>query len=159
MGSYRLLDTDKLIEEASGKTIPEIFEEESEDGFRDIESKILDSVHPFIRCVISTGGGIVCRTTNWAKLHTGLVIWIDVAPETIIKRIHGTDRPLLQTEDPLQTLKNIFEERKEQYMEADLRIEISDETPDQAADLVIRALHDFIDDHPPRKIAAASTQT
>ena len=74
-----------------------------------------NAVHPYVRCVISTGGGIVCRNENWSKLQTGVVVWLDVEPEVILKRIQGTDRPLLQTEDPLQTLKDLLKERKEKY--------------------------------------------
>ena len=94
-------------------TIPEIFDAEGEDGFRQVESQVLNMVYPYVRCVISTGGGIVCKSENWSKLQTGIVIWLDVDPEVIVKRIEGTDRPLLQTDDPLQKLKDLLAERKE----------------------------------------------
>lgn len=160
MGSYTFLDTDEIIEKAAGMTIPEIFASEGEDAFRQIEAQVLDSVHPYVRCIISTGGGIVCRMENWSKLHTGLVVWLDVAPEVIYQRIEGTDRPLLQTENPLQTLKDLLETRKEKYGNADLRIEVSatmDES--EVADTVIRELHHFIDENPPAwKIAKQKAQ-
>merc|ERR1712087_322635 len=104
-----------IIEKATGMTIPEIFQQEGEDGFRQVEAQVLDSVHAYVRCVISTGGGIVCRRNNWSKLQTGMVIWLDVDPEIIMKRIEGTDRPLLQTENPLDTLKDLLDTRKELY--------------------------------------------
>jgi shikimate kinase len=160
MGSYTFLDTDEIIEKAAGMTIPEIFASEGEEAFRQVEAQVLDSVHPYVRCVISTGGGIVCRMENWSKLHTGLVVWLDVAPEVIYQRIEGTDRPLLQTDNPLQTLKDLLETRKEKYGNADLRIEVSasmDET--EVADTVIRELHHFIDVNPPAwKIAKQKAQ-
>ena len=161
MGTYNFLDTDVIIEKAAGMTIPEIFEAEGEEGFRGVEAQILDSVHAYVRCVISTGGGIVCRRQNWAKLQTGMVIWLDVDPEIIMKRIEGTDRPLLQTEDPLQTLKDLIEKRKELYAQADVKIEIdSDMDPDKVADSVVEALHNFIDDNPPAwKMAKAKAQS
>lgn len=150
MGSYTFLDTDEIIEKAAGVSIPEIFRSEGEAGFRDIEAQILDSVHPYVRCVISTGGGIVCRVENWSKLHTGLVVWLDVEPDVIYERIQGTDRPLLQTADPLQTLTSLLEERKDMYGQADVRIFIRQNMDENAvADAVIRELHDFIDDNPP----------
>ena len=150
MGSYTFLDTDEIIEKAAGVSIPEIFRSEGEAGFRDIEAQILDSVHPYVRCVISTGGGIVCRVENWSKLHTGLVVWLDVEPDVIYERIQGTDRPLLQTADPLQTLTSLLEERKGMYSQADVRIFIRQNMDENAvADAVIRELHDFIDDNPP----------
>ena len=160
MGSYTFLDTDEIIEKAAGMSIPEIFESEGEDGFRKVEGQILDSVHPYVRCVISTGGGIVCRMENWSKLQTGLVVWLDVAPEVIYERIKGTDRPLLQTDDPLQTLKNLLEERKDKYKNADLRIEVTADMDEMSvADTVIRELHDFIDDNPPAwKLAKTKAQ-
>ena len=87
MGTYNFLDTDTIIEKATGLSIPEIFESEGEEGFRDVEAQILESVHSYVRCVVSTGGGVVCRMGNWSKLQTGMVIWLDVDPEVIIKRI------------------------------------------------------------------------
>lgn len=146
MGTYNFLDTDQIIEKATGMTIPEIFAAEGEEGFRDVESQVLDSVHPYVRCVISTGGGIVTRMENWSKLQTGIVVWLDVEPEVIMKRIEGTDRPLLQTEDPLQKLKDLLDERRDKYSQADVCIEVTEEMSESdVADSVIRTLHDFID--------------
>ena len=125
------MDTDAIIEKATSMTIPEIFEKEGEDGFRDVESQVLDSVHSYVRCVVSTGGGLVCKNENWGKLQQGIVVWLDVPPEIIMKRIEGdTNRPLLQSENPLQTLKNILEDRKSKYTQADLSIEITEEMLD-----------------------------
>jgi shikimate kinase len=119
-----------------------------------------NAVHPYVRCVISTGGGIVCRTENWSKLQTGLVVWLDVSPEVILKRIQGTDRPLLQTEDPLQKLKDLLHERKEKYAQADLRLEITEDmSAEEVANSVIYELHNFIDDNPPAwKLAKAKAR-
>jgi len=161
MGSYNFLDTDEIIEKATSMTIPEIFESEGEDGFRDVESQVLNSVHPYVRCVISTGGGMVCRNENWSKLQTGIVIWLDVAPEVIMKRIEGTDRPLLQTEDPLQKLNDLLKERKEKYAQADLRIEVDEDMDaEELASRIVYDLHHFIDDNPPAwKMAKAKAQS
>lgn len=161
MGNYNFLDTDEIIEKATGTTIPQIFESEGEDGFREVEGQILDSVHAYVRCVVSTGGGIVCRMQNWSKLQTGLVVWLDVDPEIIMKRIEGTDRPLLQTDDPLQTLKDLLEERKDRYKQADVRIEVdADMDEEAAADLIVKELHDFVDENPPAwKAAKAKAQS
>ena len=160
MGTYNFLDTDEIIEKATKMTIPEIFEQEGEDGFREVEGQILNSVHPYVRCVISTGGGIVMRKENWSKLQTGIVIWLDVDPEAIIKRIEGTDRPLLQTEDPLQKLKDLLEERTEKYSQADLRLEITAEMDEhEVANKIVYELHNFIDNNPPAwKLAKAKAQ-
>jgi shikimate kinase len=161
MGTYNFLDTDEIIEKATNMSIPNIFETEGEEAFRQVEAQILDSVHAYVRCVVSTGGGIVCRMQNWSKLQTGIVVWLDVEPDIIMKRIQGTNRPLLQTENPLQTLKDLSEKRRERYEQADVRIEITEGMDEDAvADAVIRALHDFIDENPPAwKMAKAKAQS
>lgn len=160
MGTYNFLDTDVIIEKATSMTIPEIFASEGEDGFRNVEAQILDSVHAYVRCVVSTGGGIVCRMQNWSKLQTGIVVWLDVEPEVIMKRIEGTNRPLLQTSDPLGTLKKLLNERRERYEQADIRVEITQEMSEEmVADEIIRLMHDFIDENPPAwKKAKAKAQ-
>ena len=152
MGTYNFLDTDQIIESATSLKITQIFESEGEEAFRTIEAQILDSVHAYVRCVVSTGGGIVTRMQNWSKLQTGIVIWLDVEPSVIFKRIQlqGTDRPLLQTEDPLQTLEDLLDVRREKYEQGDLRVVVTEEMDEEmVADEVIKMMHDFIDDNPP----------
>lgn len=146
MGSYNFLDTDQIIEKATGMTIPEIFDAEGEEGFRQVETQILDSVHSYVRCVVSTGGGLVTKIENWSKLQSGIVVWLDVDPEVIMKRIKGTDRPLLQCDDPLQKLKDLLEERKSKYAQADLTVTVTEDMDAAAvADKFVRGMHDFID--------------
>jgi len=160
MGTYNFLDTDKIIEQVTKMTIPEIFEAEGEEGFRNVESQVLDSVHSYVRCVVSTGGGLVTKIENWSKLQSGIVIWLDVDPEVIIKRVEGTDRPLLQCDDPLQKLKDLLEDRRSKYSQADLTVEVTEDMDIAVtADKVIRDLHDFIDDNPPAwKLAKMKAQ-
>lgn len=163
MGTYNFLDTDAVIEQCTGMTIPQIFEEEGEEEFRNVEAQVLDSVHAHVRCVISTGGGIVTRPKNWSKLQSGMVIWLDATPELIMERLSGSknnNRPLLKTEDPLGTLRTLSVEREGKYAQADVRVEVTaDLDPDATADLVVRQLHDFIDNNPPSwKQAKAKAQ-
>uniref|UniRef100_A0A7S2U848 shikimate kinase n=1 Tax=Attheya septentrionalis TaxID=420275 RepID=A0A7S2U848_9STRA len=160
MGSYNFLDTDEIIEKATSMSIPSIFEAEGEEGFRSIEAQVLDSVHAYVRCVISTGGGAVCRLSNWSKFQTGIVIWLDVDPDTLISRMQGTDRPLLQTENPLETLETLLEERTSRYSQADIQLKITPEMDANAvAEMVIKELHFFIDENPPAwKQAKAKAQ-
>jgi len=154
MGTYKFLDTDDIIEKATSMSIPELFAlEEGEDGFRTVESQVLDTVHSYVRCVVSTGGGMVCVNQNWGKLQTGIVIWLDVSPTLIYDRLKNskTDRPLLQTDDPLKTLETLLEERQSKYSQADFRVEITDASmnEDQVASQIVLDLHNYLDDHPP----------
>jgi shikimate kinase len=161
MGNYNFLDTDVILERATGMSINRIFETEGEESFRDAEAQVLDTVHAHVRCVIGTGGGLVLRNQNWSKLQTGLVLYLRVDPEVIYDRVRGNaDRPLLRTDDPLGTIRRLIDERKGRYEQADVIVEVNaDMDVTMTADACIRALHDFIDDNPPAwKKAKAKAQ-
>ena len=152
MGTYNFLDTDTILERVTGMSIPQIFDSEGECAFRDAEAQVLDTVHAHVRCVISTGGGLILRNSNWSKLQTGIVVYLNVTPEIIYERIkHNTDRPLLvRSSNPLATLIELTNERKEKYEQADVTIDVTaDMNVQDTADKCIRVLHDFIDDNPP----------
>lgn len=62
---YCYFDTDAVIEQAAGgATIPEIFADAGEDGFREIETKVLRELAAYKNCVIATGGGAVLRCVS-----------------------------------------------------------------------------------------------
>ena len=152
MGTYNFLDTDTILERVTGMSIPQIFDSEGECAFRDAEAQVLDTVHAHVRCVISTGGGLILRNSNWSKLQTGIVVYLNVTPEIIYERIkNNTDRPLLvRSSNPLATLIELTNERKEKYEQADVTIDVTaDMNVQDTADKCIRVLHDFIDDNPP----------
>ncbi len=134
---YNFVDTDSLIEQCAGKSIPEIFANEGEDSFRDLEQQILSQVSAYTRLVVATGGGIVMRSLNWSHLHDGIVVWIDVPVEVLYDRLktESEHRPLLQTEDPLQRLNDLYEQRRDRYAQADISIMVNaDETPEAVSD-------------------------
>lgn len=172
MGSYNFLDTDNIVEKAAGCSIPKLFETNGEEAFRDIESQVLDSVHAYVRCVISTGGGIVAKPRNWSKLQSGVVVYLDVPLEVLQKRLTNkknssnsaaanSQRPLLKnSDDPGKTLERLLEERAPKYQQADVTVNVlADMSPDDTADMVIKELHNFIDNNPPAwKKAKAKAQ-
>jgi shikimate kinase len=134
---YNFLDTDPLIEKCAGKSIPEIFAKDGEEKFRDLEQQVLSQVSAYTRLVVATGGGIVMRSLNWSHLHDGIVIWIDVPIDTLYHRLKtaSEQRPLLQTADPLQTLSDIYNQRRDRYAQADISIMVTkDETTEAVSD-------------------------
>ncbi len=134
---HNFLDTDPLIEQCAGKSITEIFANDGEDTFRNLEQQVLAQVSSHTRLVVATGGGIVMRSINWSHLHDGIVVWIDVPVDILYDRLKtaSEQRPLLQTEDPLQRLNEIYEKRRDRYAQADISIMVSaDETPETVSD-------------------------
>lgn len=136
---YRFFDTDALIEQLAGKTINEIFADEGEDEFRQMEAKVLSELSAYTRLTIATGGGIVLRRLNWSYLRHGLIVWLDAPIEVLINRLQNdTTRPLLQNPNPAQALQKLLDQRRSLYAEADLHIRISaDDTPEQITSRII----------------------
>lgn len=114
---FQFVDTDKLIEERAGKAIPAIFADQGEEAFRDLETAAIESLAHFSRCVISTGGGAVLRERNRALLRElGFVVLLTASEEVLWDRVsRNKKRPLLQTENPRETLSQILAERREVY--------------------------------------------
>ncbi len=124
--SYRFVDTDALVEQIAGKSIPDIFATDGEATFRDWESAILQEVAPYPRLVVATGGGIIGRSQNWGHLQTGVVVWLDVPLGELTQRL-ATDRsrPLLQRPDWPDHLATLLQERRPQYAAADIHLAIA----------------------------------
>lgn len=94
MLEFQFVDTDTLIEERAGKTIPEIFDECGEGGFRELESAALRSAAETTFQVISTGGGIVTVPENASLLkEAGFVVWLNASADAIAARVIGSDTP------------------------------------------------------------------
>ena len=145
---YGFVDADAVIEQAAGCSIPEIFQREGEDEFRAIEHQVLSAISQRHSLVVATGGGVVTQRENWGLLHSGIVIWLDVVQEQLLKRLQAdsTVRPLLQTEDPALALSQLLAERQPLYAEADLTVVIDDETPDTVADGILQLLPSLLKD-------------
>lgn len=136
-----LIDTDDLIESATGKTIPELFSSEGEPAFRRYE---LDSLTRALArselSVIATGGGVV--TTPEARRMLELdatVVWLRASPELLAKRL-GDDpsRPLLAGRDPLEAIRDMSVHRTPWYEEvADFIVDADDDDADRVADAVL----------------------
>lgn len=155
---FRFLDTDQLIEAVSKKSIPQIFADDGEEAFRDLETAVLDQVAPFIGCVVATGGGAVLRKTNWGKLQTGIVVYIEVPVAVLEDRLRGDKgRPLLRDASPTELkerIENILEERKHLYGQADVKVHVDRDAPvDDVGKEIVRKLTNFIKAHPPRLAA------
>lgn len=118
---YPLVDMDHLIEQRAGKPITEIFADEGETAFRDMETALLRELNDpdAPRRIISTGGGVVGRAENRALLKDlGYVVWLHAPAAVILERTNKNRcRPLLQTEDPATRIQTLMEERRPLYQE------------------------------------------
>jgi shikimate kinase len=113
------LDSDNVIEQRLGCSIREFFDREGEERFRDIEQSVLDDLSKYHHGILSTGGGSVLRLANRQHLHArGKVVYLRSTPEEVFRRLrHDMQRPLLQVNDPLERLRNLFTARDLLYRE------------------------------------------
>ena len=102
-----------------GCSIREFFEREGEQRFRDIEEEVIDELTQGASGVLSTGGGAVLRQSNRLHLRErGRVVYLKSSPEELFRRLrHDTNRPLLQVDDPLARLRELFSIRDPLYRE------------------------------------------
>ena len=109
-------DTDRLIEERAGMSIPELFETIGVVAFRDLERQAVETASTS-HGVIATGGGAVLDAgSRRIMAETGLVIYLSAEPATLARRVGDTaGRPLLEGPRPIETLANILEERQPHY--------------------------------------------
>lgn len=146
--SYRLRrameDTDKLIEKEEGRTISEIFQEDGEAFFRELETKCLKKLIPTVKnMIISVGGGLPIREENHALLkELGTVVYLCANAETIYERTkHDTSRPLLQGDDPQGKIRTLLDARKAVYESvADVVINVDGKDFDTILDEIVEAV-------------------
>jgi shikimate kinase len=115
----RFLDSDQEIEARTGVRIPVIFEIEGEAGFRRRETQVLAELSQESGLVLATGGGAVLAAENRQFLRdTGVVVYLHAPPDILFERTrHDRNRPLLQVEDPLAKLRELYQQRDPIYRE------------------------------------------
>ena len=139
---YGFLDTDEVITASAKKSINNIFAEEGEAEFRQLETDVLSQVSAYTKLAVATGGGIILKRENWSYLHHGLIVWLDATPELLYNRLkEDNTRPLLQDSNPLLKISNILKERESLYALADLRITLQEgEPPEEIAKRVMKQI-------------------
>ncbi len=116
---YRYVDIDRLIIEQAGMEIQEIFALHGEEHFRELETGVLETLQARGGCVIATGGGVILRARNRELLQAlGWVVCLSASEDVIFERVsRNGKRPLLQTENPRETVHNLLESRRPFYAE------------------------------------------
>ena len=107
------IDLDHYIEQRYRKTISQLFAERGEEGFREIERKILHEVGEFEDVIISTGGGTPCFFDNIEYMNEqGTTVYLDVPVERLFIRlsIARSKRPLIKEKNDEELMTFIEEQ-------------------------------------------------
>jgi shikimate kinase len=138
-------DADVELERAAGKTIRQIFLDDGEPAFRDLEAATLRQLSESAGAIIATGGGIVLREENRELLKsTGFIVWLDAPAEILAARILGDTttaerRPNLSVGGREEIIE-LLARREPLYREcAHLRIDAADRSPDALAETILTA--------------------
>lgn len=146
------IDLDRLITAHDGRSIPKIFEEDGEDGFRALEQEALHKTATPDDLVVALGGGALVDDDNraFAKEH-GRIVYLRVDPETILDRVgdEADQRPLLQDETgtPLppdrmrERISTMLDGRRNAYNDAHATVDAT-----QSVDAVVSAVQAEVED-------------
>ena len=128
------VDADGEIEKAAGMSITDIFARHGEPDFRSGEARVIARLLEGGPQVLATGGGAFMNEGTRAAIKAkGVSIWLSAAYEVLLRRIskRKNERPMLQTENPDETLRHLLEVREPTYALADLTVQ-SREGPHEA---------------------------
>jgi shikimate kinase len=136
------VDADSEIEQAAQMSIPEIFAKYGEAAFRSAEARVILRLLDGGPQVLATGGGAFMNADTRAAIGAkGVSIWLKADLDVLIRRVkRRSDRPLLHTEDPAETLRRLLAERSPTYQQADLTIHSREVPHEKIVDEILAAL-------------------
>jgi len=138
------VELDALIVQKAGKSIPEIFAQDGEIAFRELEIEATREIAGKRNVVIACGGGIVLNKINIDRLkNDSLIVYLRASPKAILKRLaHEADeRPLLKSADKAARIEELLQFRKPFYERAaDITIDTSRLSIEAVADQIVKKL-------------------
>ena len=145
------IELDAVIEKKAGKPIPEIFRQDGETRFRELEIEAARDIAFKKNVVIACGGGIVLNTINIERLKKEcVIICLTAMPSVIIKRTASDKggRPLLNVADRAQEIKKLLDFRRPFYTRAaDVTVNTSRRNIDKVVDEILETLKQYDSHH------------
>ena len=151
---YSFVDIDQEIEKVSQKKVNDIFFEDGEDYFRNIERSLLERVSRQQGCVISLGGGTIAIDENLRIVKSsGILVYLKTDPDRIFQRLeHKDDRPLLKSKDGRrlsddklrQRISQLLALREPFYNQADVTVSTDETKVGYTVDEIVRCLKPLI---------------
>jgi len=140
------VELDALIARKAGKSIPEIFQEDGEIAFRELEIEVAREVSGKKNLVIACGGGIVLNKISTDRLsNESVIVYLTAVPDVILKRVSrgSSKRPLLNVPDQTERIKELSKFRQPFYgRAADITIDTSKLGIDAVAEKIIVKLRE-----------------
>ena len=147
---FNYIDVDKKIEENTGLTIPEIFEQYSEKHFRTLEANVIKEISQNREQIISIGGGAFENPENIEALKVnGLVFYLKAPAKELFKRIKNETnksqtRPLLNEDFSQKTIGNLLRKRKKNYLKANFIIDTDQKQAYTILDDILKEYENYV---------------
>ncbi|MDD3019986.1 MAG: 3-dehydroquinate synthase [Alphaproteobacteria bacterium] len=144
---WSFYDTDDEIVRLVGKSISDIFSEDGEPAFRELERTTIKHLLSQGPCIISSGGGgfTVPETTQAIK-ERSLALWMDAPIHLLVDRTKSGDRPLLKHGNPEDVLQNLLDRRRVYYAQAHVHVLDDGLTPEEMANRVLLQIREYLYD-------------
>ena len=155
------MDTDRLIETRTGRSIPDLFAQEGEAHFRALEAEVCRELSARRGLVIATGGWTLGTPANRAALEaSGLVVCLSAEVPALLQRLGAPEgRPKLQDPAWQARLVSLLTERQATYLSFPLRVDTTRRSVAQTAEAVLALWAAFADGQPPRALPVLSGGT
>jgi shikimate kinase len=145
---WQFVEVDARIEQMAGKSTPDIFAQDGEIAFRELEIEAIKQVARSRKQVIACGGGVVLNTINITRLKdTSVLVLLTASPGTVLKRtsVDRDSRPMLATaNDPAARIRELLKYRRPYYERStDFMINTSKNSLEQVADQIIEKLRTY----------------
>lgn len=140
---WDFIDFDEEIERRTARTVRDIFAQDGERAFRDLEARLTAELAAAQHVVLAPGGGWITQPELLRAMPDGThVVWLRISPERAVERarLSGTHRPLLAGEDPLGKAVRLLERREPLYRMADTVLDVDDRSVRELADEIVRSL-------------------
>ncbi len=149
-----LLDTDAVIEQTTGRTIPDIFTNDGETGFRRIEEQVVRDTLTSHDGVLSLGGGAITSPGVREALSGHTVIYLEISATEGVRRTGGgtTVRPLLAGGDRAEKFRTLMSQRVPLYRRAaTIRVNTNRRNPGAVVRYIVSRLENpSAEDSPPK---------
>lgn len=144
---WRWIDADTEIERRAGKTIRDIFTQDGEPAFRQIEHDVMADLLSENQLVLAAGGGAVLNDdTRRRAREAGPVVWLKASVETLAGRITADEstaarRPNLTAKTVTEEIAEVLAQREPIYDEcATLTVDTGSHTPDEIVEVILASL-------------------
>jgi len=137
------IDMDEVIEVEAGQAIVDIFKNQGEGAFRQMERALLLRLAIKDNLIVSCGGGLICNQENIATLkESGTVICLKSTPETIFERTKKFEhRPLLNVENPIEKIRQLLVERSVYYEQSDYLIDNNNQSLESVISSIVTIIN------------------